>query len=341
MPIATTATCPFTDAPSPIMGGHSIWSLLDMTRYQVRDLHGLLVWLDHTIRFTYSQENYRQGDAAVLNVNEKNTTKMQVSCIRKHFLQLELDDSLSIIDDMLATIDTIRLGELRGHLLSIRSVLIDSLQKRVFMYIPQEVSKYARAFELPTGQSMRLTPTHQIQYNAAPKDQWVKPFGDAVFDAFKDAQYDAEQVALCVVVGASTASVFHLMRVVEWGVRKLGDDLGVKNIKEILKPPAISVTTGARKKRAPLYRLKPIESCTWETIQGYLRKKADKKVQALRPGAIKDKQQMFYASIFHDFNGFKDAWRNHVMHTKIMVQEDESLIILGHVKRFMAAIAEH
>ncbi len=42
------------------------WSLLNVIRYAVKDLHALLLWIDHMVNFTYSQENIRYWDAALL-----------------------------------------------------------------------------------------------------------------------------------------------------------------------------------------------------------------------------------------------------------------------------------
>ena len=318
----------------PCPAGRVFWSLLDMIRYQVRDLHGLLTWLDHTVRFTYSQENHRQGESALLNPSEKNTTKLQVSCIRKHFLQLELGDSLPAIDGLLVGVDTMGLAELRGHLLGVRAILTDALEKRVFMYIPQEVSRYAKPFEMPIGQSLRLTASHRIKSEAAPVFPWVKPFGDKVFDIFENARYDAEQVALCLASGACTASVFHMMRVVEWGIRALGAHLGLRRIKSTSHPKP-----GGTVRKATV-KWTPIENCTWESVHDQIRAKITKQITKLRPGPSKDHKHAVYGSLLEDFQGFKDAWRNHVMHTRLEIQDLRiALVVFGHVERFMTTMA--
>src|SRR5579859_1671308 len=112
-----------------------IWSLLDMIRYAVRDLHGLLLWTEHMIGFTYSQENFRFGDAAFLTVKEKELVAQQVTCIRKHFQSLEVQDAFGVCDEFGIKLkhENVNLGECRGYLLSLRRMLTDSLEKRVFM----------------------------------------------------------------------------------------------------------------------------------------------------------------------------------------------------------------
>jgi hypothetical protein len=163
----------------------------------------------------------------------------------------------------------------------------------------------------------------------------VKPFGERVFDVFADARYDAEHAALCIATGASTAAVFHLMRVAEWGVRALGKALGLTRIKEVLNPKP-----GSKQQRRRI-KYVPIENCVWEKIQDHLRKKSEAKLNRLRPGPAKDRLQQFYGSVLTDFHGFRLEWRNHVMHTRGTYEESDALRALAHVERFVRVLAEH
>lgn len=54
-----------------------------------------------------------------------------------------------------------------------------------------------------------------------------EPFGARVNDAFPEATHDIEESGICLALGRGTAAVFHLMRVVERGLRELGKDLGI------------------------------------------------------------------------------------------------------------------
>jgi hypothetical protein len=294
-----------------------------MVRYAVRDLHGLLVWIDRTVAYTYRQERKRQGEHALLSQGERETVSRQMNCVKKHFIELQLLDSSPAIDELTASLEIMQLGELRGHLLGIRRILVDALDKRVFMYIPEELSSYAEPFREITG-GIPLGAGERFTWVSPPRDPAVKPFGDVVFNVFDKARYDSEQVALCIVAGASTAAVFHMMRVVEWGMRALGKNLAMQMVKD-------QTRTGIK--------LTPIENLTWEKLHNQLRSKADKRIAKLRPGPAKDKRQGFYSSIFHDFHGFREAWRNHVMHTRAEVDEAEAMRVLGHVHRFMTELA--
>ena len=312
-----------------------VWSLLDVIRYAVKNLHALLLWIDHMVNFTYSQENVRYWDAALLTAQEKQTVAGQIACVRKHFQTLELEDAFGICDEFKIKLDyqNLNLGECRGYLLSLRRILTDTLEKRVFMYVPAGVSKYARGYQGPATQAPQsffaLTTMIMDSHSLA-----AQPFGSKVFNTFESARFDSEQVALCLVAGASTAAVFHMMRVVEWGVRALGKDLGLRKIKDVMKPkPGGSLKT-------PKIKLTPIENATWEKIRDQLRGKVDKRLSKLRPGPAKDRKSAYYGSLLEDFNGFKDAWRNHVMHSRFECKNGDELRVMAHVDRFMKSLAE-
>src|SRR4029077_16820527 len=125
-----------------------VWSLLDMFRYGVRDLHLLLLWIEHEISNTYSQEGIRHGVGALLTAEEKERVTKRVGCVRKHFVSLELHDSVGACDEVISNVagqhpSTVTLGECRGYLLSLRHILNDALAKRFFMYVPLRAVKYA------------------------------------------------------------------------------------------------------------------------------------------------------------------------------------------------------
>lgn len=343
-----------------------VWSLYDLVRYAVRDLYALLQWAEHTINFTRSQDSVRAGEAALLSSAERITINNQVTCLRKHCREMELPDTVVACDGLIRSLNvvpfketrsTCTLGECRGQLLSIRRMLIAALQNRLFMYIPVHLGRYVNKSQQPTVITSQLgmygvEETSNETMHTTP--EWfnpnapVKPFGDKVFDTFEGARYDAEHAALCIATGASTAAIFHLMRVVEHGVRSLGKNLGLSRIKETTyvkpKKPGAPCPTCGRPDNAPgrkITKTTPIENCVWEKIEGQLRSKIDAKLRALRPGHARDEKQSFYHAALADFHGFKDAWRNHVMHSRGEFGETEAFQVLGHVDRFMRALGEH
>jgi hypothetical protein len=314
-----------------------VWSLLDLIRYAVRDLYALLLWMEHEIAWTHGQEQHRQGDAALLSASERNSGNNQMVCIAKHSGQLELASTKGACNELIGRLKgKITLGEYRGQLIGIRRMLTEALQGRSFMYVPVHLSKYVNKSQFPTVITSQLghgKDTAHVTGEWFDPDAPVKPFGEKVFEVFPHARYDAEHAALCLAAGAHTAAVFHMMRAVEWGVRYLGKELGLQRIKEVVK-----AKPGGKYKQDRV-RLTPIQNCVWEKIECQIRKKVDARLAKLRPGPAKDKKQAFYSSVLSEFHGFREAWRNHVMHSRKEVEAGDDLKVMGHVTDFMVLLA--
>jgi hypothetical protein len=54
---------------------------------------------------------------------------------------------------------------------------------------------------------------------------------------------------------------------------------------------------------------------------------------------VEQKQQEFYCSLLHDLQGFRDAWRNHVMQTRRDYEVDEAKVVFGHVPRCLRTLS--
>ncbi len=284
-------------------------TLLDMIRYAIRDLHTLMLWVEHTIKWTYAIEVKGQTKPTDADIR---TIDAQLVCLRKHFLLMEFLETLPLCDTARSRLKQANLSELRGYLISLRDVLTTNLGGRVFMYVPQ---KYATFAPKLIGGKLRLDlvfPESDPQYSMGSASSF-----------FPASKNDIKAIALCMLAGASTASVFHMMRVVELGIRALGKELGVRKIEEDHQ---------GTKRRVP------IEFVTWEKMHQHLTKKADVKLNRLRRGPSKQKKQEFYNSILEDFKAFREAWRNHVMHTRATYTPDEAERILRHVESFMNSL---
>jgi hypothetical protein len=144
--------------------------------------------------------------------------------------------------------------------------------------------------------------------------------GEEVKKAFPSALEDIKEAGNCIAVDCGTAAVFHLMRAVEWGMRALATDLQV---------------LGTPRKSA----LIPIEFSEWDKILDHLYPAVQKKVDALPPGQTKQELQEFYFPLLLDLRGFKDAFRNHVMHTRKTYTQKAADDVLDHVRRFMALLS--
>jgi hypothetical protein len=135
-------------------------------------------------------------------------------------------------------------------------------------------------------------------------------FGEQVSIAFPSAQFDILNAGNCYAVGLNTACVFHLMRVLERGLRALCHDLGL--------PYKTEAWGGI---------LKDIESAIEE-------------VQAQGRNSPKWANLHFYSEFAIEFRYIKDAWRNYVMHAQESYDEQRAKTIMEHVHNFMQRLAE-
>jgi hypothetical protein len=144
-------------------------------------------------------------------------------------------------------------------------------------------------------------------------DQKDQPFGDDVADKFPDANRDIAAAGRCLALNENTASVFHSMRVLEHGLRALAKqfnvDFAVDSWHKVIKEIEVAINA--------------------------LR-------NTNRPGGLTDaeREQITHCSeAASQFRYFKDAWRNHVSHARIMYTEPEALSVWTHVRDFMRSLA--
>ena len=150
--------------------------------------------------------------------------------------------------------------------------------------------------------------------------------GESVVAAFPSASPDIREAGNCLAAECNTAAVFHLMRAVEWGLRALCVDLGVRRI-----------VIRTRNPKKVKYRL--IEYSEWETILNQLQGRVDAKLKRVKRGRVKQLYQEFYYPALQDIRGIRDAWRNHTMHTRSEYTAQDADAILEHVKRLMVNLA--
>jgi hypothetical protein len=150
--------------------------------------------------------------------------------------------------------------------------------------------------------------------------------GDEVRQAFPSAIPDIREAGNCMAAECNTAAVFHLMRTVEWGLRALCANLGIKRVKSKIKKSGRVVYA-------------PIEYAEWERLLDQFQDQVDSKIQRLKRGSNKQDLQQFYYPALQDIRGIRDAWRNHVMHTRDEYTREDASAILSHVKRLMSTLA--
>ncbi len=141
-------------------------------------------------------------------------------------------------------------------------------------------------------------------------------FGGHVSEAFPLAAQDIRDSGNCLALGLDTAAVFHLMRVAEFGLRRIARNLGVSTI--------------GKNKR-------PIDFENWNTICRAI----DTKIDALnqrKPSARRAKNLRHYSEMNAHIRAFKDCWRNDVSHTRRSYDEYQASSVCVHVKGFMQRV---
>lgn len=152
-------------------------------------------------------------------------------------------------------------------------------------------------------------PSSKLAFYTEPRNQ----FGVKVLDKFPVVVADVESAGKCFATGNYTASVFHLMRVMECGLRALGGSLNDES-------------------------LSPDRNPNWETI---LRKCTD---ELNKPASKRSDEwrlhEHFYSTATANLRAVKDAWRNPTMHIDQVYDEDQSLAVWNAVKAFMRHLSE-
>jgi hypothetical protein len=142
------------------------------------------------------------------------------------------------------------------------------------------------------------------------KDDWA--ISIAAFPIIERDVFDATD---CYALGHSTASVFHSIRVAEHGLRAL-----------------------AKERKVKLPKNKQIEWATWQDIIRALDEEI-KIIGGKMAGTAKDAALQFYSGARADLNGFKDEYRNLVMHVRANYDDLQALRALTSVHSFMERIA--
>lgn len=153
-----------------------------------------------------------------------------------------------------------------------------------------------------------------------------KAFGEEVSTKFPNAVPDIVGAANCLAADCNTAAVFHLMRAVEWGLRALAVNLGLRRLKTRRKPGA------------PV-KLTPLSHAQWEEIMNQLHPRVDAKLNKLRPGPVKQALQEFYVPLLQDVRGFRDGFRIHTMHSRREYTASQAVDQFNHVQNFMQRLA--
>jgi hypothetical protein len=181
---------------------------------------------------------------------------------------------------------------------------------------PYPASEFARDIEILAKRfedELELRIFYALSSTRMPYYGKSELFGELVAEKFPNASLDIEEAGNCYALDRLTACVFHLMRVVERGLRALAKAMNIvmtnENWGRILD--AIEAEIARREKLS---------------VKDY-------------PTKVEDLQ--FYSEAAKEFRYFKNAWRNHVMHQNYVILEyEEVLKVMDHVRDFMQHISK-
>lgn len=180
---------------------------------------------------------------------------------------------------------------------SLRERIDDELSARIFFSVETPELKFFNASESPGRMELKV-----------PREL----FGEEVLNAFPKSLLDIEEASKSLVYGQGTACVFHLMRVMECGLRAL----------------ALSLNDP---------RIDPKTNPSWESIL----RKCDEELQkphSQRSAEWKASGQ-FFPEATANLRAVKDAWRNPTMHVEIFYDPDMAQDVWNSSRAFMRHLA--
>jgi hypothetical protein len=278
------------DKPMQLDNGVNAWksglsyhlvSLLDMLNFCAKEFIDLMSEIEELIDALYADDPH----FSVLGENWGKIGELLMDASNWCEL-LELSASQELINQITLRRDkwsVKSLNEAKENIKILRDIIKRELSKRLFMFVPQEQAKWY---------------------------QKEKGFGDKVYDAFPSAKGDIKEAGNCYATGRYTASVFHLMRVLEHGLRALAKDVELSFDVE-----------------------------QWYDIINKTEKEIKKDQQRLPKSVEKNERLKFLSEAAKEFTYFKDGWRNYVSHNRSNYDGPQALSAFNHVRSFMTHLA--
>jgi hypothetical protein len=283
-----------TDSPRRLI---SLW---DMIPFRAHKLYEALLSFERTDRFIDDVGNGREQEP--VNVM---FCKREIAELRAFSSRLNLIETHGRVQRFGGSLDLCEQGHKRftaeeffSEIAGIREAFAKELAQKQFAFIPTAKACY---FER------------------------CAQFGRRVNKQFPTAAREIKEAGNCLAADLNTAAVFHLMRIVEYGLRALAKDLGVRIPK------------------------KPLELAGWDEIIVQIGKKVEIKLNPPQPAGggrpkprnfkRKAEDREFYRGVIGQFYEFKDVFRNRVMHARGTYDALTAQSLFGRVRDFMRRLA--
>lgn len=161
------------------------------------------------------------------------------------------------------------------------------------------------------------------------RTQWTYHYGGAteninnydrrwgkVLRAFPSTRFEIESALDVFALQHYTASVFHFMRVAEYGLRVLANELSVT-----------------------LPKGKPLTHANWQDIMSHCDRQLKQVTHAAPAGHAKDEALSFYSGALSQLHYLKSKYRNEVMHARTTFNIDQAIDASREVKKLMELLA--
>jgi hypothetical protein len=224
--------------------------------------------------------------------------KMAINKCREQCKNIELEAAVDRIDGpinlFLTAYGTPTWEGVQKEIDVLWDAMVPELKRRRFAYITHPKAKIV------------------VKMESRKDNPWKK-----VWRRFPSAKQEIKEGVYSYALELNTASVFHLMRAAEIGLRAL-----------------------ARRMKIKLPKGKRLEWAQWQEMLREMNTVCDGIVIKMKAGPAKDELLEFYRGTLGQFYGFKDEFRNHVMHSRKSYGEIKAGSVLGHMLDFMNKLAD-
>ena len=258
----------------------TLWEMIKFSAEKFHNISSSLKWMESADGSEFCGFS---GPQYAKDQHQKNTREFfhrfakeleAIGCKTTAGLAYELGSSIAI---------TTSKEEWSGKLNLFRHAVFLEMKQHLFLWVPLERAKFFNETE--------------------------KTFGDEVANMFPKALSEIREAGNCYATGCSTACVFHLMRVMEIGLRAVYISLGLSF------DPHVSWGN-------------VLKNWSPEEIKG--NPTANAKMMA---------DLSFYQDVRATVSSVKDSWRNGTMHFDRSYNESEALEIMTAVRGFMKCVA--
>ncbi|MGO8836325.1 MAG: hypothetical protein ACLQAH_08480 [Limisphaerales bacterium] len=210
--------------------------------------------------------------------------------------------------------DALQFNEAEGRIYELQNRLgglirPDSVAVLTFQVIESELQGLQNAIDVELAhRKFAYIPTQKADFFE--QDALL---GESVSKAFPSAQADIKDAGNCLAADLHTAAAFHLMRIVEIGLREFAQKLKIK----------ISKT--------------PLDYAGWKSVVQAIDAKLSAKIPKAR-GPKQAQALQFKHDLLADFKSF-EMKRNEIMHCRWRCNEGEAMGLFVRVRDFMQRLA--